>query len=439
MGLARRCRLAGPRAGAHRLTARGSQPAISPVAEGGRSGADAPGVLMVTTRSWPSLGGIQQDVAWTARGMAEERPVRVGALLATDREMTRRLQFTEVPTWEPIDGGGYQVRPFPMTALERACLLPLAFWRGRVPGALHQRARAFSAPVYAAAVAPAIERLAQGMSLIHLFGSDMIGFAALRAARRLRIPLVITPYTHAGWWGDDILNQRLFREADAVLALLESEADDYRAWGVPAERLHVTGVFRMPGEAGEMPVSLPAGHPVVAFIGVKRFYKGIDVMRAAAPAVWERYPDTMFVLAGPGDDAPPAQADPRLIELGWISDAQKFALLDRADILCLPSRSEILPGVILEAWERGKPVVTSDIPNLKSLVGDGGIACPPDPASLAAALVSLIGDPDRRRILGAWGRDRVAQTYNRDAYLARLRTIYDTVLAGGGQARSGPR
>jgi glycosyltransferase involved in cell wall biosynthesis len=270
------------------------------------------------------------------------------------------------------------------------------------------------------------------MSLIHLFGSDMIGLAALRAARRLDIPLVMSPYAHDGWWGSDPLNRRLYPRAEAIVSLLETDAAWYRRWGVPPERVHTLGVYRLPGPAGVLPIAIPEGAPMVLFLGIQRPYKGSQVLRRAAPLVWQQRPDVVFVIAGPGAQGTPRPDDPRLIDLERVSDGEKFALLERCDLLCLPSRSEILPGVVLEAWQLGKPVVTSNIATLTELVGDGGEVTEPEPAPLAAAISGLLADPQRRRRQGEWGRARVAERYNREVVSAKLEALYQRVLASRG-------
>ncbi|MEA2683060.1 MAG: phosphatidyl-myo-inositol dimannoside synthase [Chloroflexota bacterium] len=385
-------------------------------------------MLVLTTRSWPAIGGIEFDATETARYLAKERPVRMGALVNDDREMTRSLQYTEVPAFAPFDAGGFEVHSIPAGSLARARLLALRFWRGRLPHQLYHGARALSGPVYAGALAPGIERLAQGMSLIHLFGADVLGLAALRAARRLGIPLVMSPYAHDDWWGSDPLNRSLYRKADAIVSLLETDAAWYRNWGVPPGRVHTVGVYRNTGEAGDLPAEIRSGAPMVLFLGIKRPYKGHHLLREAAPLVWERHPDAVFVLAGPGDEAAGPSTDPRIIDIDRVTEPQKFALIQRCDILCLPSRSEILPGVILEAWHMGKPVVTSNIATLTELVGQGGEVCTPDALSLASAVSSLLGDADRRARMGEWGRRQVAEKYNREAVSQKLEEVYRAVL-----------
>jgi glycosyltransferase involved in cell wall biosynthesis len=386
-------------------------------------------ILYVTARSWPSKGGIQGFLQRVARDVSLRRPARVVALLADDRPMTRSLQHAELPQWGALADGRVQISCVPATYAERAWLLPLNLWRARVPASLYDRARSLSRPFYVRAVAPALERAGRECALIHVFGGDVLGVAAARAARRLRVPLVLTPFAHRAAWGDDPLNLSLYRSADAVLSLLDAEAAWYREWGVDPARIHTTGIWTELEPPAQLPQEVPQSAPVILFLGVRRPYKGYDLLAAAAPQVWAAHPDAVFVFAGPeGGGESPVPRGGRTVVLGNVSEGVKAALLRRASLLCLPSASEILPTVILESWLSGRPVVARDIPTLRELVGDGGELVPGDPGPLAAAIIRLIGDPAlaaRRAAAGA----RQLRRYSRDVVMARLESVYAEVGA----------
>ena len=61
--------------------------------------------------------------------------------------------------------------------------------------------------------------------------------------------------------------------------------------------------------------------------------------------------------------------------------------------------------VYYEAWAYKKPVVALDLPVLRESVGGilGGVLTNQKPESIAAALVNLLGNPDRRSRLGSNG------------------------------------
>ena len=135
---------------------------------------------------------------------------------------------------------------------------------------------------------------------------------------------------------------------------------------------------------------------MVLFVGQRRPTKRYELLLAAAPLVWRRHPDALFAFVGPG--APLPTGDPRILDVGRVSDAERGAWLGRATMLCLPSVSESFGMVVAEAWSQGLPVVVSDIPVLRELVtaSGGGIVARPDPDAMADAIGALLADPAGR-------------------------------------------
>jgi glycosyltransferase involved in cell wall biosynthesis len=114
--------------------------------------------------------------------------------------------------------------------------------------------------------------------------------------------------------------------------------------------------------------------------------------------------------------------------LGYRSDPD--ALLEEADIFALPSWIEGLPLVVLEAMVHGKPVIATAVGGTPELVDDGvtGVLVPPrDPHELAAAIRSLVEDPERARAFGAAGRERVEREFSEAAMTRRVLEVYDAV------------
>jgi glycosyltransferase involved in cell wall biosynthesis len=88
------------------------------------------------------------------------------------------------------------------------------------------------------------------------------------------------------------------------------------------------------------------------------------------------------------------------------------------DIICHTSRvPEPFGMVVIEAMSLGKPVIATQGGGPSEIIAgpDQGILVPPDdPAALAAALISLIDDPERRARLGGRGRERVISDFGVD-------------------------
>ena len=166
------------------------------------------------------------------------------------------------------------------------------------------------------------------------------------------------------------------------------------------------------------PIPFPA-RPRVVLVGVLERYKGVDVMLDAWPVVLAQVPRAELVIAGEGPMG--AALRRRVGQLG-ISRSVKFVghvppvrlrqILDDSWCLALPSRSEGLPRVVLEAMGRGRPVVASAVGGLAEIVDEGttGHLVPAGrPEPLAQAILTLLHDPERAAKMGAEGRARVTE------------------------------
>jgi glycosyltransferase involved in cell wall biosynthesis len=242
--------------------------------------------------------------------------------------------------------------------------------------------------------------------VVHTWTTDLLAAAGVRAARAVGAPAFVTPFLHVGQWGADRTSVRTYCRADRVVGLLETEKRQLVELGVPAEKVGVCGACTPP--LADPGVRVRDLHriegPLVLFVGARRAYKGVDQLLAAAPAVTARIPAATFAFVGPGDpiEAPPGV---RAIDAGKVEPAELTAWLSEADLLCLPSRHEIYPTSILEAWSRGTPVLTSDIPTLQELIdrSGGGRTAPRRPAAIAAAILEMLRDPAALREQGRRG------------------------------------
>ncbi len=105
------------------------------------------------------------------------------------------------------------------------------------------------------------------------------------------------------------------------------------------------------------------------------------------------------------------------------------------------SRVVVTPSVIpepfglpvVEAMAAGRPVVASRAGGIPELVQDGRTGLlvePDDPEALAAALLALLADPERCRVMGAAARNEVAARWTWQLAAQRLRAVYASVTAG---------
>jgi phosphatidyl-myo-inositol alpha-mannosyltransferase len=117
--------------------------------------------------------------------------------------------------------------------------------------------------------------------------------------------------------------------------------------------------------------------------------------------------------------------------LGRVSDAEKAQLYKTADVYVSPATGgESFGIVLLEAMAAGTPIVCSDIHGYKGVVRRGreGLLVPPrQPRELAAAIDTLLDDPELRARMGAAGRRR-AEDFSWPRVTAKVEDYYGFVI-----------
>jgi glycosyltransferase involved in cell wall biosynthesis len=114
--------------------------------------------------------------------------------------------------------------------------------------------------------------------------------------------------------------------------------------------------------------------------------------------------------------------------VGWQSDVARY--LREADIVAIPSRWEGFGLQAVEAMASGVPVVASDIPPLREVLGDAALFVPPDDVGAwRSALVELAPDRARRALLRERGLAR-APAFAIERMVERYTGLYEEIVRG---------
>jgi len=228
------------------------------------------------------------------------------------------------------------------------------------------------------------------------------------------------------------------RAADLVLAPSAATAAeirrDYRVEEVGVIP-NVTGGLEI-APAGEM--EGPPGY--LLFVGRLRIRKGVEVLLEALRELRGRVPGAVLKIAGDGEHRAALERKAAglglgaaVTFLGTCDGSRVRALLAGAAALVVPSIYEGMPLVVLEAMERGVPVVASAVSGIPEVVVDGetGWLVPPeDPEALAGALEEVLADPPEARRRGAAGRRRIEERYRPAVAAASWRAAVRERLGG---------
>ena len=114
--------------------------------------------------------------------------------------------------------------------------------------------------------------------------------------------------------------------------------------------------------------------------------------------------------------------------LNYLHDDDLLAIMGRAVALVFPSLYEGFGLPVLEAFAAGTPVITSDGSSLPEIAGDAAMLVnPTDTASIAEAMLELLGNPVLATVLQKKGRAR-ALNYTWDRTAAMTLEVYRQVL-----------
>ena len=183
----------------------------------------------------------------------------------------------------------------------------------------------------------------------------------------------------------------------------------------------------------------------VVFVGRHVPVKGLDVLLCAWALV-RRPVELRLVLAG---DGPVHNALRELARELGVHDSVDFpgavshvpGMLAGAGLYVQASHQEGLPNAVLEAMASGLAVVATRVSGHEDVVAHGstGLLVPPnDPAALAAAMQTLLDDPDLRRRMGHAGRATIERTYCAEIVTASLLRLYRGVGSTAPAAETQP-
>ena len=254
-----------------------------------------------------------------------------------------------------------------------------------------------------------------------LFEADVVGrWAAVGTSPRVLASLVNTPYEPARYESDDVSRWRieavrryegltLRRLCDHIHANSQAVADAaVRSFHVDPARISVVHRGRDPGRIrsatpeiraeARASLDLPPGSPTILSVGRHEPQKGQIHLVRALPAVLDRYPEAILLVAGrEGSVSESLRAE---AGASGIADRIRFLgnrddigeVMAAADVLAFPSLWEGLPGTIIEAMAVGIPIVASAIGPVCELVDDhtARLVRAADPADLARGIIEVL-------------------------------------------------
>jgi glycosyltransferase involved in cell wall biosynthesis len=272
---------------------------------------------------------------------------------------------------------------------------------------------------------------ATGADVMHAHGykADVYCYMAARGGRGATVSTCHTWYDNSlalrlyGW-----LDRLVLRSFTGVVAVSEEVRERLRKAGVKAERIRLIRNGVPVSEVQPHRLLGSTSNPTVGLVGRLSREKGIDILIRASAQVLSQLPNVRFQIAGEGPDRAVLEESIQALHLegsvtllGRQEDMASF--YHSLDLLVSSSRQEGLPVALLEGMAAGLPIVGTMAGEVPSIIEEGvtgTLVSIGDEQALAAAILDLLGDPERlqrygnaayQRLLTHYSADRMADDY----------------------------
>lgn len=298
--------------------------------------------------------------------------------------------------------------------------------------------------------------------LIHCHGGGALKYATLLKPLARAQAYVYTKIGSVHPWLDPPLRHRfyaaLFEQVDAIIAVGENVRREMEeTFHLRRPRLFtvypgrdVAPFLRLTAQTAAQKraeIGLAPSHIVLMTVGSLSWEKDpLSLLRCFAE-IAGRDPRLRLVFVGGGPLGPELKADVRrqglehkVRLLGVRSDVP--ALLSAADIFVLPSITEGLPGVLIEAGMAGLPAIAYGVGSVSEVIRDsetGFVVSPQDWAGFSRRMLTLAGDGALRRRMGEASREFCRSTFDIRRSIKQHETLFMEVLEQAARARAAGR
>jgi glycosyltransferase involved in cell wall biosynthesis len=285
--------------------------------------------------------------------------------------------------------------------------------------------------------------------VVQAHGGEALKHSILAGAAR-RVPVVYRRIAEASPEAHRtprrVVHSVLARRASRIVAVADAIRDEtVRTFRIPSRRVITIprGIdprrvdpSRSVAETDDE-LAIGGGAPVVMWLGALSAEKDPFAFLEIVAELRREDPRLVALLVGDG----PLRADvARAVERLSLRDSVRQLglrfdigdLLAASDALLLTSRTEGMPGCVIEAGMAGVPVVAFDVGGVREVICDGvtGLLVPPgDRRALRKLTMKVLADEAFARALGDEARSRCRATYGIDGIAKRYVDIYHEVLA----------
>lgn len=306
-------------------------------------------------------------------------------------------------------------------------------------------------------IVPRIKKEGQTFDIIHLHEyRSFQNVIVARYAKNYDIPYVLQAHgslpriaSRQGlkWIYDVLFGFTLIRGASKIIALTMSEAQQYRAMGVPEAKIEVIPNGIDLSKYAELPAkgtfrrkfNFNDDVKLVLYIGRINEIKGIDVLVRAFANLVKKLDGVKLVVVGADDGylrelkalIKALKVEDKVIITGPLYNEDKLAAYLDSDLLVLPSRYETFPNVVLEAFACSKTVVASNVESIPDIVLSGKTGLlfhTGNSDELAKKISYILSHPKEAEEMGYKARKFVEKNFSIVKVVCSMEKLYNKIL-----------
>lgn len=273
-------------------------------------------------------------------------------------------------------------------------------------------------------------------------------------AREYGIPYVLqahgsaTTFFQKGWLKrtfDVIWGYRILRDASKVIAVTNTEVEQYKSLGISEDRSEIVRSGIDLSEFDDLPergkfrkkYGLNDSQKIILYLGRIHKTKGLDLLVKAFTGLSKHLNEAKLVIVGPNDGYLPSLkklvvdlgVNDRVLFTGPLYGVERLRAYVDADVFVLPSFYEIYGITVLEAMACGTSVIVTDRCGIADVIGgQAGLVVPHNKEQLQHALLHMLSDDKMRLQFSEKGRTLVGERFSWAIIAQEAERVYQKVL-----------
>lgn len=298
----------------------------------------------------------------------------------------------------------------------------------------------------------AIKRIVDDSDIIHLMNHwTFLNALVYYFIRRLKKPYVVCPAGSLPIYGRSKLIKTLYnmavgtkiiRNADRCIAVTPDEVSHFARFRVGRDKVSVipNGIcleeyLAKNDDAFRQAYGL-ADNPFILFVGRLNPIKGPDLLLRAFCALKDKFPHHLVFVgpdAGMLSDLKKIVGQENITSrvhfVGYLGGTQKSLAYHAADLLVIPSRSEAMSIVVLEAGATATPVLITDQCGFNDIAEiGGGVVVPASEKGIREGLTNLLSRPDNLKMMGNKLKQYTRQSFTWNSIVNKYLLMYEEIL-----------